>query len=85
MAKYIYKIDKNNKIAFLKAIESLHPFVRNISEKLKDYNAYYVRVYTQQEEFSYGISEELYKEWISEKGYIPRDITFDCINIGDIL
>lgn len=84
MAKYIYKIDKNNKIASLKAIESLHPFVRNISKELEDYNAYYVRVYTQQEEFGYG-SEGLYEEWISEKGYIPRDIPLDCINIGDIL
>ena len=85
MPKYIYKIDKNNKTACLKAIESLHPFVGNISEKLKDYNVYYVRVRTQQEEIGYGISEGLYEEFISEKGYIPRDITLDCINIGDIL
>lgn len=86
MAKYIYKIDKNNKIASLKAIESLHPFVRNISKELKDYNAYYVRVCTQPKEYGYSYSEEMYKEYISKKGYEPRDIeSLDCINIGGML
>ena len=85
MAKYIYKIDKNNKIDYLKAIESLHPFVGNISEKCKDINTYYVRVCTQQEEFGYGVSSYLYEEFISESGYIPRSLSLDCIDIGDIL
>lgn len=82
MAKYIYKIDEDNKIASLKAIECLHPFVGKISERYKDYNIYYVRVCTQTEAFNYGtgnsIGKQLYKEHIEIAGYIP-------INIGDIL
>lgn len=43
MAKYIYKIDEDNKIVSLKVIERLHPFVGKISERYKNCNIYYVR------------------------------------------
>lgn len=89
MAKYIYKIDKDNKTASLKAIERLHPFVGNISEMYKETTVYYVRVCTDSEIFGYGTdsteSRQLYKDYISNEGYEPRSITLDCISIGDIL
>lgn len=89
MAKYIYKIDEDNKIASLKVIESLHPFVGKISERYKNYNIYYVRVSTLSEDFNYGTTnatgKELYWEYVTRAGYIPRSISLDCINIGDIL
>ena len=89
MAKYIYKIDEDNKIASLKTIESLHPFVGKISERFRNYNIYYVRVCTQSKEFNYGpnsaTGKQLYKEYITMTDYIPRSITLDCIDIGDIL
>lgn len=89
MAKYIYKIDKDNKIASLKTIERLHPFVGNISGMYKEITIYYVRVCTDSEIFGYGTdsteSRQLYKDFISNEGYEPRSITLDCISIGDIL
>lgn len=89
MAKYIYKIDKDNKTAFLKAIERLHPFVGNISERYKETTIYYVRVCTDLEIFGYDTdcteSRQLYKYFISNERYEPRSITLDCIDIGDIL
>lgn len=89
MTKYIYKIDEDNKIASLKVIESLHPFVGKISERYKDYNIYYVRVNTQTEDFNYGtgdsLGKQLYKEYIAEAEYIPRSLSLDCIEIGGIL
>ena len=89
MAKYIYKIDKYNKIASLKIIERLHPFVGNISGMYRDQTVYYVRVCTDSENFGYGTdsteSRQLYKDFISNEGYEPRSITLDCISIGDIL
>lgn len=89
MTKYIYKIDEDNPTASLKAIESLHPFVGKISEKYKDYNLYYVRVCIQPEDYSYSTTnpecEQLYWEYVTMAGYIPRSIILDCIDIGDIL
>jgi hypothetical protein len=89
MAKYIYKIDEDNKIGSLKTIESLHPFVGKISERFKNYNIYYVRVCTQSKEFNYGtnstIGKQLYKEYVAAGVYIPRSTALDCIDIGDIL
>lgn len=89
MAKYIYKIDEDNKIASLKAIERLHPFVGNISGMYKEYNIYYVRVCTQSKEFNFGtnntIGKQLYKEYVAAGVYIPRSTALDCISIGDIL
>ena len=89
MAKYIYKIDEDNKIASLKAIERLHPFVGKISERYKGYDLYYVRVCTQSEDFGYSTGntagKRLYWEYVTIAGYIPRNITLDCIDIGDIL
>ena len=89
MAKYIYKIDEDNKIASLKVIERLHPFVGKISEQYKNYNIYYVRVCTQPETYGYSISntagKQLYWEYVNMVGYIPRSTALDCIDIGDIL
>ena len=89
MSKYIYKIDEDNKIASLKTIESLHPFVGKISERFRNYNIYYIRVCTLSKEFNYGtnsaIGKQLYKEYVTAGVYIPRSIVLDCINIGDIL
>lgn len=89
MAKYIYKIDEDNKIASLKAIERLHPFVGKISERFRNYNIYYVRVCTQSKEFNYStnsvIGKQLYKEYVAAGEFIPRNVTLDCIDIGDIL
>lgn len=89
MAKYIYKIDKDNKTASLKAIERLHPFVGNISEMYKETTVYYVRVCTDLEIFGYDTDctggRQLYRHFISNEGYEPRSITLDCISIGDIL
>ena len=89
MVKYIYKIDEDNKIASLKVIESLHPFVGKISERYKDYNIYYVRVCTQTKDFNYGtntsLGRMLYEEHIANTEYIPRSLSLDCIDIGDIL
>lgn len=89
MTKYIYKIDEDNKIASLKVIESLHPFVGKISERYKDYNLYYVRVNTQPKDFNYGTTSatgrQLYWEYVTRVGYIPRNISLDCIDIGGIL
>lgn len=55
----------------------------------KEITIYYVRVCTDSEIFGYGTdsteSRQLYKDFISNKGYEPRSITLDCISIGDIL
>ena len=89
MTKYIYKIDEDNQTASLKVIESLHPFVGKISEKYKGRSVCYVRVCTQSKDFNYGTTsatgKQLYKEYVEMAGYIPRNITLDCIDIGDIL